>query len=142
MSSLLSTLIFSVIVSSSLAAQTRKPLLLRSPAVSQTQIVFEYANDLWTVSRQGGEARRLTSGIGREFNPHFSPDGTEIAFSGEYDGNIDVYVVSAFGGVPRRLTYHPGADVAIGWTRDGKRILFNSSRDSYADSGQLYTMAV
>jgi tricorn protease len=142
MSNLVSTLIISAVVSSSFAAQTHKPLLLRSPAVSQTQIVFEYANDLWIVSRQGGEARRLTSGIGREFNPHFSPDGTQIAFSGEYDGNIDVYVVSSSGGVPRRLTYHPGADVAIGWTPDGKRVLFNSSRDSYADSGQLYTIAM
>ncbi len=124
------------------AAQSDKRLLLRNPAVSQTQIVFEYANDLWIVSRDGGEAHRLTSGVGREFNPHFSPDGAQIAFSGEYDGNIDVYVVPALGGVPRRLTYHPGADLAIGWTADGKRILFNSRRDSYADSGRLYTIGL
>ncbi len=125
-----------------LVAQPDKPLLLRSPSLSKSQIVFEYANDLWIVSRQGGEATRLTSGVGREFNPHFSPDGTQIAFSGEYDGNIDVYVVAAAGGVPRRLTYHPGPDIAIGWTPDGKRILFGSHRDSYADSGQLYTVAL
>jgi tricorn protease len=125
-----------------LAAQTDKPLLLRSPSLSKTQIVFEYANDLWIVNRQGGEATRLTSGAGREFDPHFSPDGSQIVFSGEYDGNVDVYVIPASGGVPRRLTYHPGPDVAIGWTPDGKRILFNSRRDAYADSGQLYTIAV
>ena len=140
MSNILSALLFLSLVSSSLAARANPPLLLRDPAVSQTQIAFEYANDLWIVSRDGGEARRLTTGVGREFNPHFSPDGTQIAFSGEYDGNIDVYVLSASGGVPRRLTYHPGADVAIGWTPDGTRILFRSSRDSYADSNQLYTM--
>ncbi|MGI9075167.1 MAG: S41 family peptidase [Bryobacteraceae bacterium] len=140
MSNIFSAVVFFAIISSSLKAQAEPPLLLRDPAVSQTQIVFEYASDLWIVSRDGGDARRLTAGVGREFNPHFSPDGTQIAFSGEYDGNIDVYVVSASGGVPHRLTYHPGADVAIGWTPDGKRILFNSSRDSYADSGQLYTM--
>ncbi len=116
-------------------------LLLRTPGVSKTQIVFEYANDLWTVSRQGGEANRLTSGVGREFNPHFSPDGAQIAFSGEYDGNIDVYVVPAAGGIPRRLTYHPGPDIAIGWTPDGQRILFNSHRDAFADSGRLYTIS-
>ncbi len=124
-----------------IAAQTRK-LLLRSPAVSKTQIVFEYANDLWIVNREGGEATRLTSGVGREFNPHFSPDGSQIAFSGEYDGNIDVYVVPATGGVPRRLTYHPSQDIALGWTPDGKRILFNSRREAYADSGQLYTISL
>jgi tricorn protease len=142
MSNMLTALFFFAAVSSTLQAQVNPPLLLRDPAVSQTQIVFEYANDLWIVNRDGGDARRLTSGVGREFNPHFSPDGTQIAFSGEYDGNIDVYVISASGGVPRRLTYHPGADVVIGWTADGKRILFNSSRDSYADSGRLYTMAL
>ncbi len=123
------------------AAQSKKPLLLRNPAVSQTHIVFEYASDLWIVSRDGGDATRLTSGVGREFNPRFSPDGTQIAFSGEYDGNVDVYVVPATGGVPRRLTYHPDQDVVVGWTPDGKRILFNSRRESYADSGKLYTIA-
>ncbi len=125
-----------------LAAQTGKPLLLRSPSVSKSQIVFEYANDLWIVPRQGGDATRLTSGAGREFNPHFSPDGSQVAFSGEYDGNIDVYVVPSAGGVPRRLTFHPGPDLAMGWTPDGKSILFNSRRDAYADSGQLYTVSV
>jgi tricorn protease len=123
------------------ALQANPTLLFRSPSVSKTQIVFEYANDLWIVSREGGQATRLTSGVGREFNPRFSPDGTQIAFSGEYDGNVDVYTIPAAGGVPRRLTYHPGPDIAIGWTPDGKRVLFNSHRDAYADSGQLYTMA-
>ncbi|MBV8549844.1 MAG: PD40 domain-containing protein, partial [Acidobacteriaceae bacterium] len=123
-------------------AQPNGHVLFRNPAISQTQIVFEYANDLWIVPREGGEARRLTTGVGREFNPHFSPDGSQIVFSGEYDGNIDVYVVAAAGGVPRRLTYHPGPDIAIGWTPDGKKVLFNSRRDSPTDSGRLYTIAL
>lgn len=123
------------------SAQTKPHLLLRNPAISSTQIAFEYADDLWIVGRDGGEARRLTNGVGREFGPHFSPDGSQIAFTGEYDGNVDVYVVPVSGGVPRRVTYHPGPDIAIGWTPDGKRILFNSRRDTYADSGQLYTIA-
>src|SRR5438309_10002019 len=91
-------------------AQTDPPLILRYPTVSKTQIVFNYGGDLWIVSRDGGEARRLTSGIGDETLPYFSPDGTQIAFTGEYDGNLDVYVVSAAGGVPRRLTFHPADD--------------------------------
>jgi tricorn protease len=126
----------------SIPAATPDPYLFRSPAISQTKIVFEYANDLWIVPREGGEARQLTTGIGREFDAHFSPDGSMIAFTGEYDGNLDIYVVPASGGVPRRLTYHPTADIATGWTPDGKRILFNSRRDSFADSGQLYTIAL
>jgi tricorn protease len=123
--------------------QTASPLLLRKPALSKTQIVFSYAGDLWIVGRDGGDARRLTSAIGVETDPTFSPDGTQVAFTGEYDGNQDVYVVPAAGGVPRRLTYHPGPDVALGWTPDGKKILFRSLRASYYHvANQLYTIPV
>ncbi|MBZ5551924.1 MAG: PDZ domain-containing protein [Acidobacteriia bacterium] len=112
-------------------AQDDKPLLLRKPALSKTQIAFNYAGDLWIVGREGGNARRLTTGVGVETNPAFSPDGTQIAFTGEYAGNLDVYVVPVDGGVPRRLTYHPEPDVVLGWTPDGKKILFRSTRSSY-----------
>lgn len=126
----------------SVGAQTNDHLLFRNPSISATQIVFEYANDLWIVPSEGREARRLTNGVGHESDPHFSPDGTQIAFTAEYEGNLDVYVVPAAGGTPRRLTYHPGVDTAVGWTPDGKSILFNSRRESFADSGKLYTIAI
>ena len=71
--------------------------LLRMPAVSATQIAFVYANNIWVVERAGGLARRLTSFQGQTSNPHFSPDGKWIAFSGDYAGNTDVYVVPAAG---------------------------------------------
>src|SRR5208282_4889254 len=104
-------------------------LLLRKPTVSRTQIAFSYGGDLWTVDRNGGEARRITTDVGIEIDPYFSPDGSLIAFTGEYEGNEDVYVIPAAGGIPRRLTSHPGADQVVGWTRDG-RILFRSQRNS------------
>src|SRR5580692_3459470 len=116
--------------------------LFRKPTISKTQIAFSYGGDLWIVERSGGDARRLTSDIGIGIDPIFSPDGTQIAFTGEYDGNEDVYVIPAAGGVPKRLTSHPGADQVIGWTRDGKRILFRSSRDSYSGFTQLYTVGL
>ena len=62
--------------------------------------------------------------------PHLSPDGTLVAFAGEYDGNVDVYVVPVAGGEPRRLTWHPGRDIPRGWTPDGKRVIFASARDA------------
>lgn len=125
-----------------LAAAPDNHLLLRNPSISRSEIAFEYAGDLWIVKREGGEARRLTSGAGTESGPRFSPDGQQIAFTGDYEGNVDVYVVPAVGGTPRRLTYHPGPDVAVGWTPDSRRILFNSRRHSFADNGQLYTISV
>src|SRR5581483_12501763 len=85
------------------SAQTSSPTLFQKPTVSRTHIVFVYAGALWIVPREGGDAKRLTTGISTETDPHFSPDGSMIAFTGQYDGNVDVYVVPAAGGVPRRL---------------------------------------
>ena len=119
--------------------QTR---LLRTPTVSATQIGFAYANNIWVVPRAGGSAKRLTSFQGQTANPHFSPDGRWIAFSGEYAGNFDVYIVSSDGGEPKRLTWHPSADIVEGWTPDGQSILFSSTRGSWAPSGapRFYTV--
>jgi len=124
----------------SVAAQ--EATLFQKPTVNRTHIVFVYAGDLWSVPREGGDAKRLTNGVGEESDPLFSPDGTQVAFTGQYDGNTDVYVVPASGGVPKRLTFHPGADVVVGWTPDGKRVLFASGRNSYSNFARLYTLAL
>ena len=129
-----------VLASSALPAETG--YLLRQPALSSTQIVFSYAGDLWSVPRAGGEAKRLTASPGDERSPFFSPDGSTIAFTGEYDGSVDVFVMPASGGTPKRLTYHPGFDGAAGWTPDGKRVLFASDRAVAADGSRLYTVPV
>src|SRR5215475_10594161 len=117
-----------------------KPLLLQKPALSKTHIAFTFAGDLWIAPREGGEATRLTTGVGFETNPIFSPDGTMVAFTGQYDGNTDVFVVPASGGTPRRLTYHPAADMAVAWTPDGKNILLRSSRASYSRYQRFFTV--
>src|SRR5215469_13417270 len=106
--------------------------MLRTPTVSATQIAFAYANNIWIAERAGGVARRVTSFQGQTSNPHFSPDGKWIAFSGTYAGNEDVYVVSAEGGEPKRLTWHPGADTVQGWTPDGTKIMFTSTRATWS----------
>jgi tricorn protease len=118
------------------------PLLLQSPTLSKTQIAFAYGGDIWIVSRAGGDAQRLVTGTGMLMRPHFSPDGSMLAYTGDYEGNLDVYVVPSSGGQPQRLTYHPGPDGAVGWTPDGKSVLFVSHRLSYADSDQLFTIPV
>jgi tricorn protease len=115
--------------------------LLRMPDVHGDALVFVYGGDLWLASGSGGEARRLTSSVGYEYSPKFSPDGRWIAFSGEYDGNPDVYVMPAAGGEPVRLTFHPGADRVIDWQPDGESIRFQSARQSHTGRDlQLYTV--
>ena len=120
-------------------AAEETPLLAQSPALSKTQVVFAYGGYLWSVPREGGDARQLTTG-GHEGGPQFSPDGKWIAFTGQYDGNVDVFVIPAEGGEPKRLTWHPGTDAAVGWTPDSKRVLFVSDREAYADFTRLYTV--
>src|ERR1700761_1663668 len=120
------------------ASTSEKPHLLQRPALSQTQIVVNYAGDLWSVDRKGGHATRLPVGVGIETSPVFSPDGSTIAFTGEYDGNTDVFTIPATGGVPHRVTYHPSADVAVGWSPDGKQVVFRSDRQANSRYTQLY----
>lgn len=103
--------------------------LLRQPTLHGDDVVFVYANDLWKASINGGTAIRLTSDEGYESNPHFSNDGKMIAFTAQYDGNVDVFVIPSEGGEPKRLTYHPSGDFVQGWTPDGK-VLFRSNREA------------
>jgi tricorn protease len=123
-------------------AAADKPLLAQHPSLSRSHIVFAYAGDLWLTGREGGPAARLTTGVGIESAPAFSPDGALVAFSGQYDGNTDVYVVTAEGGVPRRLTHHPAPDTVIGWTPDGRRILFSSERTNANGLPMLFTVGL
>jgi tricorn protease len=122
--------------------QSVPPLLLRNPTVSRTQVVFSFAGHLWTVAREGGEAKRLVTSpdFELETDPRFSPDGSQIGFSGIHNGNRDVYVVSAAGGAPRRLTYHPATESMVDWSPDGKRILFGSTRHRETPVPRLFTI--
>ncbi len=130
-------------------------LLLRFPAIHGDQVVFSYAGNLYTVSTQGGIARRLTSHDGYEMFARFSPDGRQIAFTGQYDGNTEVFLIPAQGGVPRRLTWTATLDrdevsdrmgpntIVMGWTPDGQQILFRSRMREFNDfKGQLYLAPV
>jgi tricorn protease len=117
--------------------------LLSQPAISARHVAFVYAGDLWVAPRDGGAARRLTSDVGEESSPAFSPDGELVAFSAEYDGNTDVYVVPVAGGAPKRLTWHPTADLVEDFAPDGSAVLFSSPRHVFTSRhSQLFTVPV
>ena len=104
--------------------------MIQFPDVSKTQIVFNYGGDLWLVSKTGGTAIKLSSPAGQEVFPRFSPDGTQIAYNANYDGNTDIYVIPTNGGIPQRVTNHGMADRLVDWYPNGNSLLFASSMNS------------
>ena len=115
--------------------------LLTMPAVGPRNIAFVYSEDLWVADLDGKNPRRLTSDVGVESNPVFSPDGQTVAFSAQYEGNTDVYTIPTAGGPPTRLTWHPAADTVRGFTPDGKAVLFSSPRHVHTGRhSQLFTV--
>ena len=148
---LVSACLFAFLLFASNAYAPQEARVLRFPTVSNDQIVFSYAGDLYSVALSGGVARKLTTHEGYESFARFSPDGKSVAFTGEYDGNREVYLIPAEGGVPKRLTYTAslGRDdisdrmgpnnLVIGWTTDGKNVVFRSRMREWDDFiGQLY----
>ncbi|MCP4897831.1 MAG: peptidase S41, partial [bacterium] len=116
--------------------------MLRFPDVSATDIAFVYAGDVWVVAKEGGVAQRLSTPLGEESFPRFSPDGATLAFTGNYDGNEDIYTVPVRGGMLTRVTHHPAADRVLGWNPDGERILFATGMTSGKDRfNQLYQVS-
>ncbi len=139
----------------SLLARTPETRLLRFPATNGKQIVFCYAGELYTVDKDGGTARRLTSGPGYTSFPRFSADGTEIAFTSQYDGNTEVYVMPSEGGTPKRLTTTAtlGRDdisdrmgpnnIVMTWQNTKPLVVFRSRRVTFDDFvGSLYTVGM
>ncbi len=115
--------------SGALSAQNNARLF-RQPDVSANNIAFVFGDDIWIVPKQGGTATKLSSPDGPELYPRFSPDGQSIAFSGNYDGNLDIYTLPISGGIPQRITHHGMPDVLQDWFPDGKSLLYTSSMNS------------
>ncbi len=117
------SVVFAFAVGTFCQAQAQAPQILRAPSLSDSLIAFQHADDIWTVARDGGVARRLTSTANVNTGPYFSPDGRTIAYSARTGADDDVYTIPVTGGVPKRITYHPGGNYVVGWTPDGRDLL-------------------
>ncbi len=121
-------------------ASTERPLM-RFPDVHDGLVVFVHQADIWSVPAEGGVATRLTIHDGAETFPKFSPDGSLIAFTGEYDGNADVYIMDVHGGDITRVTYHPYYDEVVGWHPTKNKIIFRSFRKSFNRFNRLFLIS-
>jgi len=126
-----------VLLPCSLLAADLAPML-HTPDIHDNLVVFVHGEDIWTVPASGGLATRLTIDGGSESAPSFSPDGRQIAFTGEYDGNTDVYVMDINGGHITRVTFHPGRDQVVGWHPRSGKIMFRSARATMSRANKLY----
>ncbi len=115
--------------------------LLQFPDVSARHIVFVYANDLWVVPREGGEAQRIASPPGGEVFPRFSPDGQQIAFGGNYEGNRDIYTIPLGGGIAERVTHHPASETLTDWHKDAGLIFYSGGHAGLGRMQQIFTVA-
>lgn len=121
------------------AAQDNETKLLRDPSLSDDKLAFAYAGDIWVANADGSNPVRLTSHAATERDPIFSPDGTKIAYTANYDGNDDVFVIGVNGGEPQRLTWYPGSDEALDWLPDGETVALVSTRGRNSGrAGLLY----
>jgi tricorn protease len=118
-----------------------KRYIMRFPDVHKDTVVFVYGEDIWKAPINGGNAVKLTVNDGQERFPKFSPDGSMIAFTGDYDGNSDVYVMNPEGGNITRVTYHPAIDNVVGWHPVKNKIIFSSSRESFSYFKRLFLIS-
>ncbi|HKK09234.1 MAG TPA: hypothetical protein VJ939_00285, partial [Bacteroidales bacterium] len=152
---ILISLIVTFFISGFSHAQDDEARLMRFPAVYGDQLVFSYGGDLYSVSDEGGTARKITTHKGYESFPKFSPDGSTIAFTGQYDGNTEVFTIPSDGGEPTRLTYTATLsrdevsdrmgpnNIVMAWTPDGKEIVFRSRKESFNSFvGKLFSISV
>ena len=141
----LSCLALGCAVISSTAFAESPTKLLRFPDIHGDRIAFVYAGDIYVVGANGGTAQRLTSHPGADLYPKFSPDGSQIAFSAEYNGTRQVYVMPSTGGSPRQLTWYNdvgempprgGTDNRVlDWSADGKHVLVRMNRVPWDERG-------
>ena len=136
-----SSIVLALAAVASAIADSPPATMLRYADISNDRIVFSYANGLWSVARTGGLAQPVADPPGAETFARFSPDGTSVAFLGNYEGDRDIYVTPVDGGIPRRITHNPATEVPAEWHNDGRILFTASGMSTYPRAPQVFAVS-
>ena len=89
--------------------------------------------EIYVMDADGDNPQNRTNNPADDKYPSWSPNGKQIVFVSDRDGNREIYVIDADGGNLQRLTENPNEDDFPSWSPDGKQIVFSSARAGHFD---------